>query len=1392
MPPVPSDDLVKEFLKDNQIDLENSSSQQIENLLNKVLSEQLELKNKNEALLSEKVHLETKLSKSMELCKATLLGQLTIDTDGIIQYADEKSTTLFKLSAEKLKGLNLAALIDEKYLDLYRDFWGMFKQNKRTCSCEFKLKGTEGETSYAEIKLSALKPEGEEPAGFNVSLSVCCGKENPKEMLRLQSLILDKINETIVTVDLEGKVIYWSKSAERVYGWAKEEAIGENITELLPILTERHIIDKIVECLYKGETWIGELSVKNKSDRELIISVEDHPYYDPNGNLAGFIGISTDITERKIIQTELDKSEQKYRNVIENAPVGIFQSTVDGHFNMVNMASAHILKFDDPQDAMDYYSKHNIIDYLYVDKNKRREFLNILRKDGVVRNFITRVYTKTGEIRTVSMFAAINKDNTIDGFLEDVTEVVEYREKLLRERELFETIVNRLPVMITRYDPTVNVLFLNSKAEELLGWKTEEMAHINLVEEVYPDPEYRKELEEFMKSASDDWLQVKCRAKSGEIIDSEWSNIRLEDGTQVGIGLDIRDRLERERALKESEQKLREAQQIAQIGNFEFIFSSGRVFCSEQIFEILEKDNYTKPVYFEDFAERINGAEDKDLKSFFYEIARLNESGAEEYTYDKLRGGCKHLTINAKPIADKTNRVVSIIGTIQDISRRKEIELALKKSEQDYKNLFDNAHDAIILFDPTTEIILEANKKAISTYQYPARDFIGMKLTQISKHPVSGKKKIEEIMKRREIDNFETIQFRKDGKELVMEVSASLTKYGGKDVILSLNHDVTEKRLSEAALKESERKYRILIENLPNGAIFLFDNELRYKYVGGKALVHLHAKPEELIGKKMQEVFPDSEWQRMDYENAKLFRGQNIYYEAEYHGYVFANWGVPIRNESGVVTEGLVYSIEITRLRKTENELKKTNDILELTSSMAKIGGWEFDPITMQGTWTSEVARIHDLDPNDPTSVNKGLSFYVGESRKKIDKAIKDAIEQGKSYNLELELISNTGVRKWVHTIGDVIVEKGKVKKVYGSFQDITYQKYIEIALRTSEVRFRAFFDSDVVGTLMGDINGSVNKANRKFLDIIGYTKNELNAGKVRWDKMTPDEYLEIDRQKIKAGQEGNGVVKPYQKRYVRKDGRLIWVLVGYVLIGQKKEDYVAFVLDITENKENEQKLIEQKEYLRNLNIRMERVREDERKNIAREIHDNLGQSLTALKIDLSTLKKNLEAPDKLETKISQMENLINFTVKDVQKLSSRLRPELLDHLGLIAAIDWIAGDFQARTGIECKCLLPEEINLDEEASLAFFRIVQEALTNVARHAMASLVKIELKVSDEKIILQISDNGIGIDKDKLNSHESLGLIGIRERINTIEGTVHIEGEKGKGTTLTIAIPVKPI
>jgi signal transduction histidine kinase len=244
-------------------------------------------------------------------------------------------------------------------------------------------------------------------------------------------------------------------------------------------------------------------------------------------------------------------------------------------------------------------------------------------------------------------------------------------------------------------------------------------------------------------------------------------------------------------------------------------------------------------------------------------------------------------------------------------------------------------------------------------------------------------------------------------------------------------------------------------------------------------------------------------------------------------------------------------------------------------------------------------------------------------------------------------------------------------------------------------------------------------------------------------------------------------------------------------LAGQLLVANASLEREIADRERTEDEFRRSTDQLRELSARLQSVREEERTHIARVIHDELGQTLTGLKMDVAWLQRHLDRqqPAVLE-KTQAMSDLIDTTIQTVRRISSELRPGILDDLGLVATIEWQIQEFQTRSGIQGKLIsAPEETTLDADGATAVFRIFQEILANVARHARATQVQVTLEESASFLTLQVQDNGRGMTESEIGSPKSIGLLGMRERARLRAGEVQFHGTPGKGTTVTVRLPL---
>jgi two-component system sensor histidine kinase UhpB len=354
-----------------------------------------------------------------------------------------------------------------------------------------------------------------------------------------------------------------------------------------------------------------------------------------------------------------------------------------------------------------------------------------------------------------------------------------------------------------------------------------------------------------------------------------------------------------------------------------------------------------------------------------------------------------------------------------------------------------------------------------------------------------------------------------------------------------------------------------------------------------------------------------------------------------------------------------------------------------------------------------------------------------------------------------------------------------------------------ELALRQSEERLRlvslatndAVWDWDLLTDNVWWGQG--------FETVFWYEPGELVTRHETWnDLIHPDERYRVTSSVRAAIDEGNTFWSG-EYRFRRRDGSYADVYDrGYVIHDpstRKPVRMVGSMMDVTHRKRAEEQIQASRAALRLLAVRHQDVREEERTRIAREIHDSLGQALTALKLQLASAEAvaTNTAPS-LGARLRETTQMVDDLVKSVRRIASELRPPILDHLGLPAALEWLAQDFARRTGISCTTRLqPIDLVIGNEHATALFRITQEALTNVSRHAQATSVELELGVEGGCVTIQINDNGRGITEKVASGPDSLGILGMRERAAAVGGVLEVVPRAAGGTRVAAWFPRPP-
>ena len=565
--------------------------------------------------------------------------------------------------------------------------------------------------------------------------------------------------------------------------------------------------------------------------------------------------------------------------------------------------------------------------------------------------------------------------------------------------------------------------------------------------------------------------------------------------------------------------------------------------------------------------------------------------------------------------------------------------------------------------------------------------------------------------------------------------------------------------------------------------VYALDAEEKFTYVNNKAAALMGKEQSELIGRRVWDLFPKSSTSTGFIEAyEKAIRTQE-YQSVESFSKLADRWfSIHIYPSIAGVS---LFLRDVTEKKKAQDAAEKERilymsiiqslpGIFYFFDDTGKFLGWNKNFESVSGYTGEEISK---MTPDQ---------FFANDEKEYISERIGRVFSEGVS-DAEANFLSKDGTKRFYYFTG-VKLEFEEKPCLMGVGIDISQLKKTEAELRISEQKYRLLFEWNPKPMWMLSLPAfSFIDVNNAAISHYGFTKDEFLSMDLK--DLAPAEEVERFDQIIKVGFQQVTDIGVWQHK--KKNGDVIFVeIMAHDIIYKEKPVRLILANDVTEKIEAERELEQSNKTLRELTSHLQEVREEERRHIAREIHDELGQQLTVIKMDVSWIRKRTDVTNSaMLDKIKQLTQMLDETVNTVRKISSRLRPSLLDDLGLVAAMEWYLNDFKQRAGIDIIFNLPKyELELTDSINTCLFRILQESLTNVARHAGAKLVTVTLKEDVERITLTIKDDGKGYDADNSSGKRTLGITGMKERTAMIGGKYIINGNPGEGTIVSIEVP----
>lgn len=1210
--------------------------------------------------------------------------------------------------------------------------------------------------------------------------------------------LTEKTSDAIFSTDTGQHIRSWNKAATEMYGFSSAEAMGKKAPDLLHLRQEESEAEQQLRQLQHTGHATGEYGVVRKSGELLFVQASVSALTDEKGEPAGFVHIHRDITERKkaehFLQTfneelaqQVEEKTALVNNIVRRLRDGFYSLDENFCFNYVNESVKGFTGYNSEQ----MIGKHILeifpeVEGLGIYKKLQRAFRDQVNESEEL------YYAPLGKWFNVHIYPS---ENGLTVFSRDVTAIRKAEEKLRASNERFEMITRTTNDAVWEWNLETGELWGNETHQHLYG--------------LQPDDPVPPETE---------WLS------------------RIHPDDRPGM---IH---KQERALS----------------------SDANVFITE-------------------------------------------------YRFNTVERGYRNIYDRCYIVRNDEGKATRILGSMMDITDRKQAELALMQSEEKYRSMIEQASDGIFIMDGQGRYI-DTNTAACTMVGYSREEMRGMSAIDIL--PAGGIPVPQ--LKRKELQEGQTVILertlrRKNGDLIDTEVSYKQLSNGN---FLAIARDITEKKKAEDEIRRSNARFQMLSKATSD---IVWDWDLQEDMIWWNDNYYLllgltRNSEKEPIGEWYARIHPD-DLARVKQDVEKGISNRSSYYSHEYRfaradgSYLhfldrtFILWGPdgqPLRMIGSMVNMTPIYEAQRV-VAESENRLRT---IISSEPQCIKLLDSEGVLLDMNPAGLAMVEA-------DSLEQVKGMSVHqlVDEQYRPDFMRLTKEVFGGRSGSLLFSLTGMKGSHRWLETHAVPMKDAaGHIIALLGVTTDVTDKHKAEEELKRNEEKYRTLVEQAVDAIALYDANGRVLDVNTGSVNLLGYSKEEL-LGMSLSDILTGEE-IQVRPVQYEVLQRGESTVKQRQMR--RKDGSIVetevrsqqlpdgrflsvirdlterikaqqqiekekilsdklidslpgvfywydetgkflrWnkqfeLVTGYSaaeirgmqpadfflekdrkLMGRKirevftrgsadaeagflhkngnstpyyfkairmtengKPSLLGYGIDISDRKKAEFELEQSYRAIRKLTSHLQNIREQERGHIAREIHDELGQQLTVLKMDISWLNKKLgKSDDIIRDKMKDLLAMLDETVRSVRRISSELRPSLLDDLGLVAAMEWQLQEFEKRSGIHTRFEGGgEELSLPESIKTALFRIFQESLTNVARHSQANTVSVHFSQQNGNLVLSIEDDGKGFDRQQVAEKRTLGILGMKERTSMMDGTYDIVSKPGNGTIVTVKIPL---
>ena len=1286
------------------------------------------------------------------------------------------------------------------------------------------------------------------------------GRSTTEDLLRADSAsinianlyekVLSSTPDLIYVFDLNHRFLFANSALLHMWGKTWEEAIGKNCLELgyEPWHAEMH--DREIQTVIATKHPIrGEVPFTGTDGRRIYDYIFV-PIVDEHGKVTAVAGTTRDISERKRVESELQRAVEFDEAIMTNMNEGLY--TVNPRGEVVTMNPAAEKLFGVRLEDVRGRNFHDVVHYLKPDGSpfpaEECETLNTLTKGKSITDRKDVFVRGNGEL-----FDAVYSSSPIfvDGKLSatvvvfrDVTEQKRIEDELRASEARIRIAVEAARQVTWEWDLTRDVIYWNDQHNSVFG------------ETRLQNPADAREFFNVLHAGDVDEVRAALGRAIAEtsIIDLDFRSQR-PDGTyrwisvygQVtkhfddkpvrlsGVASDVTQKKMAEDALRSSELKLRETvdelkQKVALIE-----LSNDPIFAWDPKSGIVDWNKGAEDLYGYSRGEA-TGKITHELLHTEHQV-EIAEFERELFSRGYWTGEVRHTAKDGRQIIVESRQQLIesggrtlVLESNRDITERKQSQILLER----YRLLSEGSRDAIWFLTPDSRFA-EVNQAAIDLYGYTRDEFLSMRLSDIRDPSTLGDLDQQFKLADEKGIHFETLHLRKNGTAFPVDVTANGADFGNERLVLAIVRDISDRKESEGALRESEERRKLAQEA---GRVGIWDwdaktdvtywSETMWSFYDEKPAEinpdhsywssHLHPSDRERVKTHVEQTLASSETRFHDEFRIIKKNGEVRWLESS------ANID---RDDSGKPTRMYGVNLDVTDRKDTEERIRLSENQLRLVTNTV--------PALISYVDSNERYRFvnnqfHDWFgiPSEEIVGKKVRDIFGIQAYNVVKDKIAEALS-GKQVSFETALNYKAAGARYVHIsyMPDIGMD-GTVYGYYGLTNDLTDLKHSQDLLRSSEERMALMVENVLDYAIFSmDTDGRIDTWNSGAEAIFGYTPEEIIGRSCDILFAAEDIARGIFIKEMRtARQNGKSSDDRWQ---IRKDGEKFFAsgVMMPLRVDNELTGYAKITTDLTEKQRRAEELqrahdeleLRVKERTRELaesNLALvqemevreaaERQRiellgrlvtgqEVERRRIARDLHDQLGQRLTALRLKIASLKDLSADNAEICLRVERLQEIGERLDAEVSFLAWELRPTALDDLGLVDAVgafvtEWsrhyeIAADFHS-SGLS-------KVRLNHDTETHLYRITQEALNNILKHAKANVVTVMLEKRDSDMILIIEDDGRGferkLNRDSTDSDMGLGLIGMSERAILVGGELEVESSPGKGTTIYVRVPI---